>query len=225
MHDLAGGLCPLVVGQHAVLRRGADRAVPHRPVEPVRAERRVRLLQQAVQPAELAAAVIAQRWFQLGRVPPPGDDVRVGVLRVPSRPEQVVDQSFHALPVRTDLPDHRRIRFRTSSAAWSSRSALRRLSAAYGRRSPERCPVEFQPRHRLVQVDANPADQAGGPHEFSESLTKRGFRRNTSTTRSGKRRLGRIRSLGQPGQLGGSAHLAELLVAEIEPHRAGPLGR
>src|SRR5258708_4218146 len=103
----------------------------------------MRLLEQAVQRPEIAAAVVTQRWFQLSGVPPAGDDVRVGVLLVAARAEQIPDQPGYAAAARADLADHCRIRLRTSSAAWSSNWARRRLSAAYGRRSPPRWPVAF----------------------------------------------------------------------------------
>ncbi len=102
------------------------------------------LLEQAIQASEVAPPVGAQRRLQLGRVPPSRDDVRVGVFRMPAWAEQVVDQPFDTLAARSaNLPDNCRMRLRISSAAWSSRSARRRLSAAYGSRSPERCPVAF----------------------------------------------------------------------------------
>jgi hypothetical protein len=99
------------------------------------------LVQQPVQRPEIPAAIGAQRRLQSGRVPLPGHDVRVGVLLVPARPVQVADQPVRPCSAE-HLPDHRR-RLRTISAAASSRSALRKLSAAYGRRSAERCPVAF----------------------------------------------------------------------------------
>jgi hypothetical protein len=45
--------------------------MPHRPVETLRAERGVRLAEQAVEPAEVPVAIGAQRRLQLGRIPPP----------------------------------------------------------------------------------------------------------------------------------------------------------
>jgi hypothetical protein len=41
--------------------------------------------------------------------------------------------------------------------------------------------------------------------------------------RHGERRLCHERALGEPGPLGGSPYLTELLLAEIEPDRSGPL--
>ena len=127
----------------SIRSRGAARtdAMPDRAVEAPAAERGVGLVEQPVQAPEVPAAVGAERRLQFGRVAPPGDDVRIGVLLVPAGAEQVVDQPLDPLPARfDDLPDHRR-RLRMCSAAASRRSALRRLSAAYGTRSPERCPV------------------------------------------------------------------------------------
>ena len=138
-----GDLRPLVVGQRVVFRGGADRAVPDGAVEPARPERGVRLLEQAAELAEVAAAVRAQRGFEFGWVPPSGDQVRVGVFFAASGAEQVVDQPGDSLAARiADLRDHRSLR-RISSAAASRRSARRRHAAAYGSRSPERCPVAF----------------------------------------------------------------------------------
>jgi hypothetical protein len=105
--------------------------VPHRAVEPARPERGVRLLEEAVESAEVAVAIEAQRWLQLDRVPPSGDEVRIGVLLAPPGAEQVVDQPCDPLSARiADLPDHDRSLLRMSSAASSRRSARRRLSAA-----------------------------------------------------------------------------------------------
>jgi hypothetical protein len=143
VHDVPGDLRPLVIGQHPVFGGGADGAVPDRAIEAARPEHGVRLLEQAAQAAEVAAAVRAQRRLQLGRVPPPGDQMRIGVLLAPPRPEQIPDQPADPRPARiADLGDHRSL-LRISSVAASSRSARRRLSAAYGRRSPERWPVAF----------------------------------------------------------------------------------
>ena len=181
VHHIAGDLRPLIVRQRLVLRRGPHRAMPHRPGEPPRAHRGVRLVQQPEQTPEIPPAVLAQRRLQLGRVPPARDDMRVGVLLPPPGTVQVVDERLDALPARrADLPDHRhafrnpatgrfhvsgmhsasqpesipRVRnafqaggmhsachrraFRISSATASMRSARRKLSAAYGTRSPER---------------------------------------------------------------------------------------
>ena len=94
------------------------------------AQRGVGLLQQPVELAEVPVAVGAQRGLEFGGVPPSGDQVRVGVLLVAARAEQVVDQAGDAAAARADLADHWRIRFRTSSAAWSRSWARRMLSAA-----------------------------------------------------------------------------------------------
>src|SRR6266702_8742401 len=99
------------------------------------------LFQQPGQPPEVPVAIRAPQWFQLGRVAPPGDKVRIGVLLAAASPVEVVDQARRGSPAE-HLPDHRMCR-RTFSAAASRRSALRKLSAAYGRRSAERCPVAF----------------------------------------------------------------------------------
>ena len=130
VHDVAGELGPFVVGQHPVAGGGADRAVPDRPVEAAVAERVLGLLEQAGEVAEVAAAVVAERGFQFGGVAPAGDQVRVGVLLVAARAEQVVEQAGDAAAARADLADHWRICLRTSSAAWSRSWARRRLSAA-----------------------------------------------------------------------------------------------
>ena len=129
-------------------------------------------------------AVRAQRRLQLGRVPPPGDQVRIGVLLAPPRPEEVVEQSRDGSPAE-HLPDHRRRR-RTFSAAASRRSARRMLSAAYGRRSAERWPGGVQLRHRLVQVDADPPDQPGRTDQLGQRLAERGVRRVHQPARGGQ---------------------------------------
>jgi len=56
--------------------------MPYRAVETARAQRHVRLLEQAVQVAEVAAAIVAEWWFQLAGVPPASDEVRIGVRLV-----------------------------------------------------------------------------------------------------------------------------------------------
>ena len=130
VHDVAGELGPFVVGQHPVAGGGADRAVPDRFGDAAVAERFLGLLEQAGEVAEVAVAVVAERGFEFGGVAPAGDEVRVGVLLVAARAEEVVDQAGDAAAARADLADHWRIRFRTSSAAWSRSWARRMLSAA-----------------------------------------------------------------------------------------------
>ena len=130
VHDVAGELGPFVVGEHPVAGGGADRAVPDRFGEAAVAERFLGLLEQAGEVAEVAVAVVAERGFEFGGMAPAGDEVRVGVLLVAARAEEVVDQAGDAAAARADLADHWRIRFRTSSAAWSRSWARRMLSAA-----------------------------------------------------------------------------------------------
>ncbi len=105
VHDVPGDLSPLIIGQHPVLRGGADRTVPDGPAEAARSEGSMGLLEQPDEPAEIAAAVRSQRRLQLGRVPPSGDKMRIGVLLTPPRPEQVVDQPSGTLSARiAELP-------------------------------------------------------------------------------------------------------------------------
>jgi hypothetical protein len=70
VHDVASDLRPLIIGQHLVLGGGADRAVPGGAVEAAWPEGGVRLLEEAVEPAEVAVAVGEQGWFQFGGVAP-----------------------------------------------------------------------------------------------------------------------------------------------------------
>jgi acyl-CoA synthetase (AMP-forming)/AMP-acid ligase II len=70
--------------------------MPDRAGKPTGSERGVRLLEKSVQAAAVTAAVRAQRRLQLGRAPPPGDEMRVGVPLAPARAEQVVDQPLDA---------------------------------------------------------------------------------------------------------------------------------
>jgi hypothetical protein len=143
VHDITCDLRPLSIGEQPVLRSSADRAVPDRALETARAEDSVGLLEQASEAAKVTPTVWADRRLQLGRMAPVGNEVRIVVLLAPAWAEQVVDESPNALPARiADLGDHRSL-LRTSSAATSSRAARRRLSAAYGRRSPEGWPVAF----------------------------------------------------------------------------------
>ena len=111
MHEVAGELGPFVVGEHPVAGGGADRAVPDRFGEAAVAERFLGLLEEAGEVAEVAVAVVAERGFELGGVAPASDDVRVGVLLVAARAEEVVDQAGDAAAARADLADHWRIRF------------------------------------------------------------------------------------------------------------------
>ena len=68
----------------------------------------MRLVQQSEQAPEVPLPVLAQRRLQLGGVPPPGDDVRIGVLLPASRAVQIVDQWLDPISARRgDLPDHR----------------------------------------------------------------------------------------------------------------------
>jgi len=106
VHHVRRYLRPLLIRQQPVLGSGAQRAMPHRPGQPARAERVMRLVQQPGQAAKVPAAIGPQRRLQLGRVPPPGDQVRVAVLLAPARPIQVVQQPGDPLPARdADLPD------------------------------------------------------------------------------------------------------------------------
>ena len=59
VHDVAGDLRPLVIGEGPVFRGSPDGAVPHRARRSARAEGGVRLLEQAVQVAEVATTVVA----------------------------------------------------------------------------------------------------------------------------------------------------------------------
>ena len=143
VHNVAGDLRPLAVGEDAVLRGGADRAMPHRVFVAAPAQCGVWLLEQPGQVAEVAAPVLAERGFQLGRVAPAGHEVRISVCFAAAGPVQVVQQPSDPAAAGADLADHWRSCLRSSSAAWSSRWTRRRLSAAYDSRSPECWPVAF----------------------------------------------------------------------------------
>jgi hypothetical protein len=88
VHDVARQPSPLIIGQHPVLRRRADRAMPHRLAQTPRSQRRVRLAEQPVQPAKIPAPIGAQRRLQPGRVPPARHDVRIEVLLALPRPNR-----------------------------------------------------------------------------------------------------------------------------------------
>ena len=117
VHDFARHLSPLFVAEHPVAGSGTGHAMPHRPSGSTRSQRGKCLLQQAVQAPEVPPAAWAQRRFELGRVPPSGDDVRVGVLLVPAGPVQVADEASGPLSAE-HLSDHGSL-FRSSSAAAS----------------------------------------------------------------------------------------------------------
>lgn len=108
--------------------------------------------------AEVAPSVWAERGFEFGGVAPSGDDVRIGVFFVPSGAEQVADQRFDPRSARSaDFSDHR-IRFRTCSAAASSRSAADHFRRVRNK-IPGTLPSSVQLRHRLVQVDPDVTDR------------------------------------------------------------------
>ena len=128
VHDVPGQVPPLGVRQQPVPRRGPDHAMPHGPVQSLWAEGGVRLDEQPGEPPEVPPPAGTDRWLQFGRVPPPGDQVRVAVLLEAAWPVQVPDQPGGLLAAE-HLPDHRS-RLRTASAAASSRCARRAHSAA-----------------------------------------------------------------------------------------------
>lgn len=167
---------------------------------------------------------IGTHWrFQLGGVPPPGDNVRVGVLRAPARPEQVVDQPGDSFPARTDLPDHCRILFRTSSAAWSRSRARRMLSAAYGRRSPLRWPVALSFATAWLRLTpmrrTSPAARMNSP-----SASRSGDSPTTAPLRAAdKTTCAAYAPLASPARSAAAPTSIEFLIAEIEPHRPRPL--
>ena len=174
VHDVPGQVPPLSVRQPPVLRRGPDHAVPHRPVQAPWAEGGVRLGEQSGDPPEVPAPVRAHRWLQFGRVPPPGNEVRIPVLLTPTRPVQVPDQACGLLTPE-HLPDHRS-RLRTASAAASSRSARRTLSAAYGSKSPGRCPVAFSFATAWFRLTPDPPHEPSRPDQLGQRLPDRCIR-------------------------------------------------
>ena len=117
VHDIAGDLRPLAIGEDAILRGRSDRAVPHRPLETALAQRGVWLLEQPGQAAEVAAPVLAEHGFQLGRVAPASHQVRVNMRFVAAGPVQVIQQPSDPAAAGADLADHRRSCLRNSSAA------------------------------------------------------------------------------------------------------------
>ena len=121
VQDVAGDLRPLLIGEHPVPRGGADRAVPHRPLEPAQAQHGVWLLEQPGQAAEIAAPVPTERGLQFGWVAPASHEVRVSVHFIAAGPVQVVQQPSDPAAAGADLADHWRSCLRSSSAAWSSR--------------------------------------------------------------------------------------------------------
>src|SRR5450755_1610389 len=127
------------------------------------------------QSPEIPAAIGPQRRLQLGGVPPPGHDVRVGVLLVPSGTVQVIDQALSALSARRgDLPDHRtasgnvtgmpstspdcravqRNAFRRSPGELSGRPPLPRRGVPRGAGSRRR--TEEDPRNAARSRSASP---------------------------------------------------------------------
>jgi len=86
VHDLGGRVRPFLVAEHPVTRSCPGHAMPHRTIGSACAQGRDRLLQQAVEPAEVPGSSWSQRWFELSGVPPSGDDMRVGVLLTPAGP-------------------------------------------------------------------------------------------------------------------------------------------
>ena len=124
--------------------------------------------------AEVAVAVVAERGFEFGGMAPASDEVRVGVLLVAARAEEVVDQAGDAAATRADLADHWRIRFRTSSAAWSRSWARRMLFGRVGEQVAAALAGGVELGDCLVEVDADAADEACGADELAEGFAKRG---------------------------------------------------
>ena len=126
---------PLIVGQHPVLRSGPHRAVPHRPLVAPASQGGLRLQEQPGQRGEVALAVRPQRRLQRSGMPPPGDNVRVGMFLAAAGAEQVVQERFDVLPARgADLPDH----FSVTAGPGARRRLLRpgaRRGAACRRRN------------------------------------------------------------------------------------------
>ena len=96
MNDVARDLGPFVVRQHPVAGGGADGTVPDLFGDAAVAERFPGLLEQAGEVAEVAVAVVAERGFEFGGMAPADDEVRVGVLLVTTRADEVVDQAGDA---------------------------------------------------------------------------------------------------------------------------------
>ena len=146
--------------------------MPHRPGRSARAQRGVWLLEQSVQVPEVAAAVGAQRWFQFGGMPPAGDDVRIGVLRLAARPEQVVDQPGDALAVRLTfpimpdpLPQFLGGLVEEPGPADALRGVREEVAAVLA--------GGVQLGDGLVEVDADPADQPGSADQFGQRIPQR----------------------------------------------------
>jgi hypothetical protein len=106
VHHVPGDLGPLLVGQDPVFRRGADRAVPHRPGAGVAAQRVMGVPEPTGEAAEVPAAVRPQSGFEVSGVTVSDDDVGVGVLLGPAGAVEVADQPGEVVPARADLPDH-----------------------------------------------------------------------------------------------------------------------
>ena len=157
------------------------------------------------QPPEIPPAVLAQRRLQLGGVPPPGDDVRVGVLLVPPGAVQVVDQRLDALSARrADLPYHRNAFPDFTARPSGLAECIPRVRNAF-RLSPKSLPDFFrdrieafpapealrgvrdeitrtltgriQLRYRLVKVHPDPAHQPGRAHKLPEQFMEEGVLR------------------------------------------------
>src|SRR5450755_1165244 len=109
-------------------------------------------------------------------MPPPGHDVRVGVLLAPSRPER------YQISPPTRLPRGSLILAITAASCGSPPPGRR--AAALGAGSPPRrgkvtgtLAGRVQLRHRLVQVHPDPPDQPGCADQLSERLAERRIRR------------------------------------------------
>ena len=144
-------------------------------VEAAVAERCVGLLEQAGEVAEVAVAVVAERGFEFGGVAPAGDEVRVGVLLVAARAEEVVDQAG-----RRGCRAGRPCRSLADPLPHFLGGLVEELGAAdaFGRVGEQVAAAlagGVQLRHRLVEVDADAADQAGGADELAEGFAERGI--------------------------------------------------
>ena len=88
--------------------------------------------------------------------------------------------------------------FRTSSAAASRRSARRMLSAAYGRRSPERWPVASSFRHRLIEFTPILRHQSRCAQKLAQQLMQERVLLHRPALRSRQRRPCGVGSRGTP---------------------------
>lgn len=109
VHQLLSDVGPLLIRQGTISGGRPQRALPDRHGGPAAPHRLQRRTQHICQRTEMTLPISAPCWFQSGRVPVPGNDVRIGVL-VSLAGSVQVPQQVPDIGAAGDLRDHGRRR-------------------------------------------------------------------------------------------------------------------